>query len=154
MSGIDLIDIHKSVYSVFRHHLFKVIQPQPDATFNVCNFAGLCLLTRLRLGLSHLNEHRFNHNFQNCINPLCTCSLEVESTSHFFMHCLYYNNIRATPLNELKSVDENILKLSDNKLINLLLHVDLQIDSNKNKRLLNAAIKYIIDSGRFTVPFV
>ena len=148
------LGIQKSTYSVFRQYLFKVIRPQPYATFNVCNFAGLRLLTRLRFGLSHLNDHRFNHNFQNCINPLRTCSLEVESTSHFFLHCLHYNDIRETLLNELKSVDENILKLSGNKLINLLLYGDSKFDSNKNTRLLNAAIKYIIDSGRFTVPLV
>ena len=45
----------------------------------------------------------------------------VESTSHFFLHCLDYNDSRPTLLNKLKSVDENILKLSGNKLINLLL---------------------------------
>ena len=148
------LGIQKSTYSVFRQYLFKVIRPQPYATFNVCNFAGLRLLTRLRLGLSHLNEHRFNQNFQNCINPLCTCSLEVESTSHFFLHCLHYNDIRETLLNELKSVDENILKLSENKLINLLLYGDSKFDSNKNTRLLNATIKYVIDLGRFTVLLV
>ena len=81
------------------------------------------------------------------------CSLEVESTSHFFLHCLHYD-IHETILNEFKSVDENILKLSGNKLINLLLYGDSKFDSNKNTRLLNAAIKYIIDSGRFTVPLV
>ena len=70
------------------------------------------------------------------------------------MHCLYYNDIRATLLNELKSVGENILKLSDNKLINLFLYGDPQFDSNKNTRLLNAAIEYIIDSGRFTVSLL
>ena len=32
---------------------------------NVCNFAGLGLLAMLWLGLSHLNEHRFSHNFEN-----------------------------------------------------------------------------------------
>ena len=31
---------------------------------------GLKLLTRLRLGLSHLNEYRFKHNSENCINVL------------------------------------------------------------------------------------
>ena len=115
---------------------------------------GLCLLSRLWLGLGHLNEHRFNHNFQNCFNPLCTCRLEVESTSHFFLHCLHYKDIHATLLKERNSVDENILKLSDNTLINLLLYGDRQFDSNKNTRLLNvhAAIKYTTDSGRFTVP--
>ena len=40
-------------------------------------------MTRLRLGLRHLREHKFNHNFQNCINPLCRCALVIESTSHF-----------------------------------------------------------------------
>ena len=130
------------------------LNDQQPANFNVCNFAGFRLLTRLQLGLSHLNEHRFNHNFQNCINPLCTCSLEVESMSQFFVYCLHYNDIRETLLNELKSIHENILKLSGNKLINLLLHGDSKFDSNKNSRLLNAAIKYIIDSGIFTVPLV
>ena len=56
------LDICKSTYIVFRQYLLKVIQPQHSATFNVCNFAGLRLLTGLRLG--HLNEHRFNHNSQ------------------------------------------------------------------------------------------
>ena len=51
-------------------------------------------------------------------------------------------------------VDENILKLSDNKLINSILYGGPQYDSNKNTGLLNGAIKYVIDSGRFTVPIV
>ena len=31
---------------------------------------------------SHLNEHKFRHNFQDCLNPLCSCSLEIEDTVH------------------------------------------------------------------------
>ena len=50
-------------------------------------------------------------------------------------------------LNVLKSVDKNILKLSYNNLINMLLYGD-QFKSNKNLRLLNTTITYIIDSGR------
>ena len=72
----------------------------------------------------------------------------------FFLHCLHYNDICETLLNELKSVDENILKLSVNNLINLLLYGDSKFDSNQNTRLLNAKIKYVIDSGRFTVLLV
>ena len=41
---------------------------------------GLKLSTRLCLGFSHLNEYRFRHNFQDCMNPLCSCSLEIEDT--------------------------------------------------------------------------
>ena len=31
---------------------------------------GLKLLIRFRLGLSHLNECQFRHNFQDCLNHL------------------------------------------------------------------------------------
>ena len=38
------LGICKSTYSVFRQYLPKVIRPQPSATFNVCNFAGLRIM--------------------------------------------------------------------------------------------------------------
>ena len=30
----------------------------------------------MRLKLSHLNEHKLNHNFKDCVNPLCFCGLQ------------------------------------------------------------------------------
>ena len=108
------------------------------------------LLTRLRLGLSHLNEQRFNHNFDGYINPLCTCTLEVESTTHFFLHCHYYNNIRKTLLDDLKVINVNILKLSETALTDLLLYGEASFDKIQNKMILTASIKFIVDSDRFT----
>ena len=81
-------------------------------------------------GLSHLNEHRFKHNFQDCINPLCTCSLEIESLSYFFLHCHYFTNIRSTLFSELQSVDVNIAKLSDNEIVDLLLYGSPKFDTD------------------------
>ena len=49
--------------------------------YNVFNPLGLKYLTPLRHELSHLNEHRFKYNFQDCINPLCSCRIEPESNS-------------------------------------------------------------------------
>ena len=40
--------------------------------------SGIKLLTRLRLGLCHLIEDKFNHNSDVCVNPFCNCSLEAE----------------------------------------------------------------------------
>ena len=34
---------------------------------------GLKLSNRLRLGLSHLRERKFRHNFNDTINPFCCC---------------------------------------------------------------------------------
>ena len=42
-------------------HLLKEILPDPPPVYNICKAIGLKLLTRLRLRLSHLNEHRFSH---------------------------------------------------------------------------------------------
>ena len=77
------LTIRNSSYLVFRNYLLNRIRPLATPISNIHNPLGLKLLTRLRLGLSHLNEHRFNHIFESCLNPLCTCSLEVESTTHF-----------------------------------------------------------------------
>ena len=61
----------------FRNALLNVGRPTAKPVYKIHNPIGLKLLTRLRLGLSRLNEHKFKHNLQDCINPLCTCSLEI-----------------------------------------------------------------------------
>ena len=82
---------------------------------------GLKLLTRLRLGFSHLNEHRFNHNFKSCINPLCSCSLAIESTAHFLLHYPHFSNIRSFILNRINEVLGSITNHSDCTLVKILL---------------------------------
>ena len=84
-SKIDIKN-RNTPYSVFRNYLLKEIRPNSSPLYNNHNPSGIKLLTRLRLGLSHLNEHKFNHNFDHCVNPFCTCGLKPESTSHLFLH--------------------------------------------------------------------
>ena len=140
------LTLHKSFYKMFRNYLLKIIHPSPNLVYDIQNPLGLRLLTRLILGLSHLNEHKFNHTFKNCATPLCTCSLEIESTSHFFLHCDHCSNIRSTLLNELKSLDRNILKLSDTTLTNLIVYCGSQFNIKQNTFILIAVIKYILES--------
>ena len=52
----------------FRNALLKIDRPTLKPVYNILDPNGLKLLTRLRLGLSHLNEHKFNHNFEECVN--------------------------------------------------------------------------------------
>ena len=84
---LDLQLRNEKSFEKFRNTLLKLGRPTPDLRYGIHHPLGLNLLTRLRLGLSHLNEHRFKYNYKSCINPLCTCSLEVESAKHFFLHC-------------------------------------------------------------------
>ena len=94
----------------------RIGQPSPNHIYKTHDPLGLKLLTRLRLGLSHLNEHRFNHNFDSCIIPLCSCNLEVESTKLFFLQCQHYTNISKTLLNTVEMIDRTILNVNDDDL--------------------------------------
>ena len=54
------VKLRKSEYlSYFENALLKVGRPAAKSIYNTHNPIGLKLLTRLRLGLSHLNEHNF-----------------------------------------------------------------------------------------------
>ena len=111
--------------------LVKIIWPIPYLAFKVSNPLAFKLITRVWLGLSHLNELRFNHNFDDCISPLCTCSLDIESTVHYFLHCNYYNSARISLLNDLNSVDRTLLNLSDLSLDNVFSMMALSLTTLK-----------------------
>ena len=134
--------------SAFKEHLIKEIRPPPNSAFNIHNPIGLKYITRLRLGLSHLNEHRFNHNFENCLSPKCICSSENESTLHFFLHSHYYISIRKALFEEVKAIGANLLKFPDCKLTDILLYGCSHFDENQNRFLLISSIEYIMNSKR------
>ena len=79
------------------------------------NPQGVEFLTRLRLGLSHLNEHRFRHIFKDCVNPLRCCGLEIENT--FFLRYLHYSAFPMGLMNKVNQTDENFLYLSDDNKV-------------------------------------
>ena len=141
-------EICKSVsYEVFKNSLLKFIRPSPNSLFNVSGSLGIKLLTRLSLGLSHLREHKFNQNIQVTISPLCSCSLESESTTHFFLHC---TGFRKCLLNELSKIDSCILTLDEKSFMKLLLYGDDRYETKTNKSIILASINFINFSKRFT----
>ena len=81
-------------FSLFKTSVLKIGPPHANSTYRTHNPIEIRLLIRLRLGLSHLNEHKFGHNFADCVNPLCCCSIEPETTLHFFLHYHNFLNIR------------------------------------------------------------
>ena len=71
-------------YVGFRKKLPSFIKPTENKTFTIYNTLGIKLRNRLGADFSHLNEHMLRHNFADTLNPLCSYSLETESTAHFF----------------------------------------------------------------------
>ena len=89
-------------------------------------------MIRFGLGLSHLREHKFNHNFQNCINPHSSCGMNIESTSHFFLHCPLFDDKRITFLSTVSKVDCKLIEVNDFSLIETLLFGNSLLDLEKN----------------------
>ena len=76
---------------IFKKSILEIIRPKANSIFDIHNPLGIKMLTRLRIGLSHLRDHKFKHNFQDCLNPLCVCTTNVENCTHFFLHCENYD---------------------------------------------------------------
>ena len=102
---------------MFRKTMLNLIRPKCNDTCGIHNPTELKLLTRLRLVLSHLNDHKFNPNFKNCISPPCSSSLSVENNVHFFLYCHHVSLQRQTLMNNIKSIDKDII----NQLIKISL---------------------------------
>ena len=124
--------------------LSKTGRPIQNSIFKIHGPLGIRLLTRLRLGVSHLNEHRFKQNFQDCLNPLCSCSLEAELNFHFFLHCQHFIQSRQTFLDSVKKIVNDISNLTDNVLVNLLLYGSQTFTFEQNSTIIKASIKYIL----------
>ena len=134
----------------FKNYLLKTGRPTAKTTSNIHNVIRLNFFTRLRLRLSHLSKHKLKHNSQDCANPLCSRSLEIASLSHFFLQCHHFTNMRATLLDDLKSVDRNIPSFSDSELVDLLLYGSPNFNLNQNNKIVSSFISFIIKSEIFS----
>ena len=137
--------------SVFKNSIVRLIRPKCNSVFLVHNPIGIKFLNRLRLGLSHLREHKFKHNFQDCLDPFCTCSNEVESTTHFFLHCQHFTQQRQNLLNSLNNIVEDLVNNHDQDLVNILLYGAPTFDINLNNKIILSSIEYIQSTKRFDV---
>ena len=116
---------------------------------------GLKLLTRLRVNLSHLREHKFRNSFLDTLNHLCSCSLEIESTKHYLLLCPFYTPIRTTLIDNItNAIGPPISHLSDDKLVNLLLYGSDRYNTEQNSFVLKNTIAFLKSSERFDIQLL
>lgn len=88
------------------------------------------LLTRLRLGLSALNAHRFKYNLHN--TPICpSCNLAPEDNTHYFFTCPTHAIARHHFMN--------------------LLHHELELDTTNQKNILNIILYGKLHHNQYTI---
>ena len=83
---------------------YNFIQTFPSNTFNACIPKGVKHITRLRLGISHLCEHKFKHCFQGTLSPSLDPGPETETTKYylFLIYCTTEQNEKLNLLRKFR----------------------------------------------------
>ena len=133
----------------FKLKILKFIRHSENSIFLWNNPKGIQLLTRLRLGLSRLQDHKFNHNFQDTLHPICNCSEDIETLCHYLLYCSLYTNERLALLNVIQGTDHGILELGDSHIVEVLLFGRNFLDISSNTNIMNAAIDVLLETKTF-----
>ena len=128
------------------------MRPSPNKISQCHNTKGIKLVTRLRLGLTHLQEHKFKHSFQGTLNPLCSCDFDIETTSHYFLHCPLLHTERSALLNSIDEIDGTIFNKSESGVTRILPYGDESFKDEVKLLILNATIDFVLPTNRFDEP--
>ena len=140
--------------NIFKSKILKFKRPTANSIFDCHNPIGVKLLTRLRLELSHLCEHKFKQSFQDTLTPLCSCGKEVETTFHFLFSCPNYSDERLTLLSEIRNINPNILENTNSQITQFFLYRDKNFNASTNFIILSSTIEHILATKRFDEPLL
>ena len=80
--------------------------------------------------------------------PHRSCSTAI-SAVYYFLHCVNFSNVRNTFLNEIGIIDRSIIDQDEIKISQTFLCVKQIFSVNNNKLILDASIKYIMETKRY-----
>lgn len=112
---------------------------------------GITWLFQLRVGLSPLKAHKFRHNFLDTPNNICDCTLNCESTKHYFLECPLHRVPRTFLLNSINPLLllNDLEDISNDQLVLLLLYGHESLTYYENRLVIKSTIKFIKDSSHF-----
>jgi hypothetical protein len=101
-------------------------------------------LTRIRMGLSALNSHRFTYNMIQ--SPMCTlCNISAENTLHYFWDCPLHADSRTVLVDR---VDTEIgIRIDRANIISICVIGDVEKEYQQN--LFNIVSEYLKNTSRF-----
>ena len=141
---LDLNIGNSARLNIFKKKLLNFIHPCANSIFDIHNPLGITFITRLRLGLSHLHEHKFRHCVQNTFNPLYKCGKDIASTMHFFLYCTNLLIPWQTLFPKIRSIDDSILCQSETQLAQTLLYCNQNYHATINRLIIISTIEYLI----------
>ena len=132
----------------WRFRISKFIRPNPNSIFNCHNPKAIKYLSRIRLSLNYLREHKFKHSFQDTLIPICACRSDIETPCHYLIPYPIFVE-RNTLLNNIRQIAPSILNLNHSQITHVLLYGDSSLKNETNTEILNSTMNYILSTNRF-----
>ena len=127
-----------------------MIKPSPNKIFQRHNPKGIKLVTRLRLDLFKSISLTTASKMLWIIFVAVT--LDIETASHYFLHCLLFYAERSTLLKNINEIDSTILIKSESVITRILLYGDESFKDEVNLLILNAMINFVLSTNRIDEP--
>ena len=137
---------------VFKASILPFYKFPPKSIFNIHDSLAIKWLFQLRVGLSPLFEHKRNHHFSDTSSNKCDVCNRTENLEHFFLHCSRFNAARCTLLNYVVSVKVDFNEMQAKDKTKMLLYGDSSLNFATNKSLLEATLKFLTETNRFSKP--
>lgn len=132
----------------FRHKINHVFgAPQPPGYYLIGPKKENSLLTRLRVGMSDLNSHKFI--IQAINSPHCSCGHANENPHHFLLKCQVYNAARIEMFNSIsENMEVNLNTLTNTNKLKIILH-GYGLSPGNQVLVARSVQKFMKDSHRF-----
>ena len=143
IQGKNLID--------FKEFTNKEYKPPRYKHFARGNKITNTLLTKIRVCMSDLHQHKFTIGLAD--TPECLCHFREESPSHFFLDCFLYLPERQILFDLIEHYIPNFKRLTKQKKLDIILR-GIDIDNNDfiqlNTTLTIAVQNFILHTNRFS----
>ena len=135
----------------FKQFINNEFKPPKYKHFQRGNKNSNSLLTRIRVGRSELNQHKFT--IGQIDSPQCDCNFREESPSHYFLDCFLYQLERQTMLDLFEHYIPKFKTFTKKKKLDIILR-GFEIDNDDfiqlNTTLTISVQNFIIHTKRFS----
>ena len=137
--------------SDFKMEIKQKLKPPRFKHFSKGTKLGNCLLTKIRVGRSSLNQHQFMIGLSD--SPQCLCHCRNETPIHYFLDCFLYSPERRILLDLVEHYIPNFQRMNRNQKFDILIrgiYIDNPEIISTNIILTKAVQTFIISSKRFS----
>ena len=135
----------------FKTEIKQKIKPPRYKHFSKGQKLGNSLLTKIRVGRSDLNQHRFTVGLSE--SPDCLCHCKIENPEHYFIDCFLYSLERQILFGLIEHYVPYFKTLNKKQKLDIILRgVDIENEEilPTNITITKAVQRFIISSKRFS----